>query len=61
MRRPLDQVRDYCWKLQEKLGSAKGGFIPQWYGDPVGAGHSQEAVDAMCQEFLKISRQVYGN
>lgn len=61
MRRPLDQVRKSCHDLYDKLGSVQGGFLPQWYGDPVGAGHSPEAIDAMCQEFLKISREVYGN
>lgn len=50
----LDEIRAYCHKLVEKLGTPHGGFLPKWYGDPVGAGHRQEAVDAMCQEFLKI-------
>ena len=59
--KPLDEIRQYCWELFEKLGSKAGGFIPKWYGDPVGAGHSPEAVNAMCEEFLKISHQVYGN
>jgi uroporphyrinogen decarboxylase len=51
----LDEIRQYCRKMAELLGTSKGGFIPKWYGDPVGAGHQQEAVDAMCQEFLNLS------
>jgi hypothetical protein len=50
----LDDIRAYCHKLVDKLGTPKGGFLPKWYSDPVGAGHSQEAIDAMCQEFLAI-------
>ena len=49
-----DEIRRYCHALVEKLGTPDGGFLPKWYGDPVGAGHSEEAVDAMCDEFLKI-------
>lgn len=56
----LEEIRAYCHELFEKLGSKKGGFIPKWYGDPVGAGHSEEAVNAMCEEFLSISQKVYG-
>jgi hypothetical protein len=50
----LDDIRAYCHKLVEKLGTPRGGFLPKWYGDPVGAGHRQDAIDAMCQEFLQI-------
>jgi len=39
------------------LGRQEGGFIARWYGDPVGAGHRQEAIDAMCEEFLALSRK----
>jgi hypothetical protein len=56
----LDDIRRYCWTLAEKLGSVKGGFLPKWYGDPAGAGHQQEAVNVMCEEFLKVSRAMYG-
>lgn len=52
--RPLGEIREYCHKLVRMLGTPEGGFIPKWYGDPAGAGHSEEAVDAMCDEFLKI-------
>ncbi len=37
------------------LGRPKGGFIPKWYGDPKGAGHSPEAIDIMCREFIKLA------
>ena len=50
----LDQIRAYCHKMVVHLGRPHGGFIPRWYSDPTGAGHRQEAIDAMCQEFLKI-------
>jgi len=56
----LDDIRAYCRRMVQHLGRPEGGFIPCWYGDPVGAGHRQEAIDAMCQEFLRISRELYG-
>ena len=51
----LDEVRAYCRKMVDTLGRPEGGFIAKWYGDPVSAGHRQEAIDAMCEEFVKIS------
>jgi uroporphyrinogen decarboxylase len=56
----LDDIRAYCRRMAATLGTKEGGFIPRWYADPVGAGHRQEAVDAMCEEFLRISREMYG-
>ena len=53
-----DEIRAYCHLLVDKLGTPDGGFLPKWYGDPVGAGHSEEAVDAMCEEFLKIAAYI---
>ena len=53
--RPSDGVDEWG-----QFGRVKGGFIPRWYTDPEGVGHRQEAIDAMCEEFLKISREVYG-
>jgi hypothetical protein len=50
----LEEIRSYCHTLVHHLARPTGGFIPQWYADPVSAGHRPEAVDAMCQEFLKI-------
>lgn len=53
----LDEIRAYCRKMARVLGRPQGGFIPRWYTDPVGAGHRPEAVDAMCEEFLRLSRE----
>lgn len=50
-----DEIREYCRRLVSTLGTSEGGFIAQWYGDPVGAGHTPEAVAAMCEEFIKLS------
>lgn len=52
----LDDIRSYCRKMVALLGRPQGGFIATWYSDPLAAGHRQEAIDAMCEEFLKISR-----
>lgn len=57
----LDDIRKYCRQMVKHLNRPEGGFIPCWYGDPVGAGHRQEAINAMCEEFLKISKEIYGN
>ena len=53
----LDDIRAYCRKMVRLLARPKGGFIPKWYGDPVGAGHRQEAIDAMCEEFIRLSNE----
>ena len=50
----LEEIRAYCHKLVEHLATPAGGFLATWYSDPKGAGHRQEAIDAMCQEFLAI-------
>lgn len=50
-----DEIRAYCRRLVRELGTPAGGFLPKWYGDPAGAGHTQAAVDAMCAEFLRLS------
>jgi len=52
-----DEIREYCRKLVTTLGRPNGGFIARWYSDPAGAGHTQEAIDAMCEEFMALSRQ----
>jgi uroporphyrinogen decarboxylase len=52
-----DEIRAYCRSMARLLGRPAGGFIPRWYTDPAGAGHRKEALDAMCQEFLAISRE----
>jgi len=53
----LEDIRAYCRRMVKALGRPEGGFMAQWYSDPAGAGHRQEALDAMCDEFLKISRE----
>jgi hypothetical protein len=55
----LDEIRAYCRKMTNLLSKPEGGFIPKWYGDPRGAGHTQESIDAMCLEFLQISKEMY--
>jgi len=52
----LDEIRAYCGKLVHTLGRPEGGFIAKWYSDPVGAGHRREAIDAMSEKFIKLSR-----
>lgn len=51
----LEDIRAYTHKMVRLLGRPNGGFIPRWYTDPVGAGHRPEAIDAMCEEFLRLS------
>lgn len=53
----VDDIRAYCRKLVSTLGRPDGGFIARWYSDPAAAGHRQEAVEAMCQEFLRLGQQ----
>lgn len=56
----LEEIRAYCRDIVAKLGSKEGGFLPCFYTDPIAVGHSPEAVDAMCEEFIKISDEMYG-
>ena len=56
----LDEIRAYARRMARLLGRKEGGFIPRWYTDPAGAGHRQEAIDAMSEEFLGISEEMYG-
>lgn len=48
------EIRAYIHKMFDCLATENGGFIAGWYADPVGAGHSQENIDAMCDEFVKL-------
>ncbi|MBN2374788.1 MAG: hypothetical protein JXD22_00190 [Sedimentisphaerales bacterium] len=50
----LDNIRNYCHEMKHHLSRDNGGFIPRWYSDPKGAGHRPDAVQAMCDEFIKI-------
>ncbi|MEI6520425.1 MAG: uroporphyrinogen decarboxylase family protein [bacterium] len=56
-----DEIRAYARKMVKLLGRPEGGILPRWYTDPEGAGHTPEAVEVMCKEFLKISDEMYGN
>jgi uroporphyrinogen decarboxylase len=51
----LQEIRDYCGRLVRTLGRPEGGFIAQWYSDPEGAGHRKEAIEAMSEEFVRLS------
>ncbi|MBE0696878.1 MAG: hypothetical protein IH586_08135 [Anaerolineaceae bacterium] len=50
-----EEIRAYCRKMAVLLGRPEGGFIPRWYSDPLGAGHRYEAIDIMCNEFLRLA------
>lgn len=60
MHRGDDEIRAYARKMAVTLGRPEGGFIPRWYSDPAGAGHTQQALKVMCEEFLQISKDMYG-
>ena len=57
VRGSLDDIRAYCRKLVLTLGRPTGGFMATWHSDPAGAGHRPEAIEAMCDEFLKLARK----
>ena len=59
MHRGPDVIRAYARQMAQHLARPEGGFIPRWYSDPKAAGHSQEALDTMCREFLSIDREMY--
>ena len=50
----LQEIRDYARRLVDNLGRETGGFIAKWYSDPAGAGHTEEAIEAMCDEFFSL-------
>ncbi|OPZ24903.1 MAG: methylcobalamin:coenzyme M methyltransferase [Lentisphaerae bacterium ADurb.BinA184] len=56
----LDEIRAYCHAMARHLGRREGGFIPRWYTDPKGAGHTPEALAAMCVEFLTLTPAMCG-
>lgn len=51
-----EEIRAYCRRMVTHLGRPNGGFIAKWYSDPAGAGHTPEAIEAMCDEFVRLSR-----
>ena len=50
----LDDIRAYARAMFGAFRTPAGGFIPTWYSDPTGAGHRQEAIRAMCEEFVRV-------
>lgn len=54
------EIRDYCRRMVRSLGTKAGGFIPRWYSDPKGAGHSRENIRLMCDTFMEINQEMYG-
>lgn len=54
----MDEIRAYARRMAVVLGRPEGGFIPRWYSDPKGAGHTAEALKAMCEEFVTISHEL---
>jgi len=54
-----EEIRAYCRRLVTGLGTPGGGFIARWYSDPSAAGHSPDAVKAMCGEFVRLGKVVY--
>lgn len=55
-----DEIRAYCRRMVRCLGRPEGGFIACWYQDPQGAGHTEPAIEAMCEEFVAISDEMAG-
>lgn len=49
-----EAIGDYVRLMFSRLATPDGGFIAGYYGDPVGAGHSPEAIRAACEAFLKL-------
>jgi hypothetical protein len=56
VRGTLDEIRTYARAMVQTLGRPRGGFMAKWYGDPAGAGHRDEAIEAMCQAFVRLSQ-----
>lgn len=57
VRGALDEIRAYARAMVQTLGRSEGGLMAKWYGDPAGAGHQDEAIEAMCETFVTLSRQ----
>lgn len=52
------KIRDYVFKMGKYLLTEKGGLIAKSYPDPVGAGHTPQAVKAMGEAFMELSRMI---
>ena len=55
----LEDIRRYCRDMFSHLATRHGGLIPRWYSDPAGVGHRPEAIEAMCDEFVRIAGEFY--
>ena len=53
-----EEIRAYCRQMVSHLARPQGGFIPRWYSDPAGAGHRPEALQTMCEEFVRLAHHV---
>ncbi len=49
----LDEIRAYVREMIKHLARPEGGFVAGYYGDRKAAGHTDQAVEAMCDEFMK--------
>jgi len=52
------ELRAYCREMFNNLWH-NGGFIPKLYSDMSGAGFSAESENIMCDEFLKIGKELF--
>jgi len=52
-----DEIRTYVRKMVKFLGTPEGGLMGRWYADPAAVGHSPEAINAMCDEFIRIGNK----
>lgn len=55
-----NDIRDYCHQLIKAFASIKGGFIADCYQDIGSVGHTEEALNIECDEWKKISIQMFG-
>ncbi len=49
-----DEIRAYCHSMFRALATPHGGFIAGYYSSPVSVGHSEAAIAAMYDEYLKL-------
>ena len=57
----LAEIRAYARRMVRWLGRPNGGLILRWHDDPKGSGHSEAALEAMCDEFGRLSREFAAN
>lgn len=49
-----EAIGDYARQMFSTLATTHGGFIAGYYGDPVGAGHSPQAIKAASEAFCQL-------